>query len=78
MFNRDCKEAIDKAIKLNKVNGRNYYVIQNGRSFIVGDRKVLRSLNTHGKKILEKYKVGADFDYRRAIIFTANEKVVGK
>lgn len=75
-FVYDRKNAIGRANVLHQYTGKKYHVMQNGRSFYVGSRIMLRSINIEGKKAL-KY-TGCKFDYRNAIIYSTNERTIRK
>lgn len=66
-------KAINKAKDLSYNKGHKFFVVQNGMKFIVGDRNYFRGMNTKYKKKIKGSQLS--FDYRDAIIFTANERV---
>jgi hypothetical protein len=73
VFNHRKGKAIRKAKYLNMRWGRTFYVVQNGMNFFVGDRTYFRRKKIKWNKRLRN--LGVETDYRKAIIFTANERI---
>ncbi len=74
VFNHRKEKAIQKAKELNILWGRTFYVVQNGMSFFVGDRAYFRRKKIKWNKRLRN--LGVETDYRKAIIFTTNERII--
>jgi len=73
IFNHRKEKAIQEAKDLSFEKGHKFFVVQNGMKFLVGDKKYFRKMNTKYKKRIKGTQLF--FDYREAIIFTANEKI---
>lgn len=73
VFDHRKEKAIRKAKDLNKYWDRTFYVVQNGMNFFVGDRAYFRQKKIKWNKRLRR--LGVETDYRKAIIFTANERI---
>jgi len=73
VFNLRKEKAIQQAKELSFEKGHKFFVVQNGIKFIVGDKKYFRTMNTKYKKSVKGTSIF--FDYREAIIFTANERI---
>ncbi len=58
--------AIRTADEMHNLTGRRYFVIQNGRKFIVRDKRSARKKDVKIKKKIPSY---LDWDYRNAIIY---------
>lgn len=73
VFNKRKEKAIQKAKDLSLEKGHKFFVVQNRMKFLVGDKKYFRGINTKYKKRIKGPQLF--FDYREAIIFTANERI---
>lgn len=73
VFKHKKEKAIQKAKDLNAHWNRTFYVVQNGMDFFVGDRSHFRQKKIKWNKRLRKLRV--ETDYKKAIVYTANERI---
>lgn len=73
VFNSRKGKAIQMAKDLNANWNRTFYVVQNGMNFFVGDRSYFRRKKIKWNKQLRN--LGVETDYKKAIVFTANERI---
>ena len=72
-FERLKASKIKEADKRHKQSGKQVCVVQIEKDFIVGTREELRRYDKIGGKVVKKLTKShlLDFDYRKAIIYTA-------